>query len=526
MEKDGFSPPGSAYSLAAPALPIGCNAMITTRVTLRSATWLAVCCSLAIVTPAAAERPETLEADRVVTEHAMPVARQTGRAVVRRDTRQGSSNPRRAQASRPRPTNRLRSPVAQAAHGQVLADPPQPPLDGSLASSSGRGSVTRQVGFLEDYGHQCGPVCDCDGDTSGEIVCGVEPFCGTEVVEPGYGYEPVCGMEPGCGLESCAQCRSEPFCGSESLVVSGPSCGGERPADCSCDACASACEIDRLPLFLPVLRVNWCRFDFFAGVNGFKGPMNFAATDADDPNDRTGSGSFGFYQGFNEGRSLGRWLGVDLAAQLGLRATQSNLSGAEFTDETHHQIFLTGGFFRRVDYGLQYGLVVDYLNEDWYFQGDLTQLRGELSWRTRACHEFGFQFMAGNGSDSSSTTVRDASGALVRSSVSFEPTDQYRFFFRTPLRNRGSWSVFGGWTDNDQGLLGTNLDLPLLQRLGLQTGFTYLIPDELGRVEHRSEAWNVSLGLVFRPGGPRPKNRYARPLFNVADNGTFLVTRN
>jgi hypothetical protein len=58
----------------------------------------------------------------------------------------------------------------------------------------------------------------------------------------------------------------------------------------------------------------------------------------------------------------------------------------------------------------------------------------------------------------------------------------------------------------------------------LQTGATFLIPRE-GDASggHREEGWNVSMGIVFRPGGPTGCGRYCRPLFDVADNGTFLV---
>ena len=111
---------------------------------------------------------------------------------------------------------------------------------------------------------------------------------------------PGCGMEVGCGMEPMV--------------------------DCGCDACAGPIVNDCYPLFLPILRINWCRYDFFAGVQSFKGPMNFANVNGAD-GDRVGSGSFGFYEGFNEGRSLKRWLGWDLAGQFGVRATQSNLSG-------------------------------------------------------------------------------------------------------------------------------------------------------------------------------------------------------
>ena len=401
-------------------------------------------------------------------------------------------------------TKRRPSNIARAASGQALRDLPPAPLDGSLV----QGQV-RQATYVEGYGVVgCGcegPVCDC-----GEVACGVEAGCG---------FEPACGcdMNVGCSCGVQAGCGFEvgPGCGVE------VGCGLEPVADCGCDACAGAPAADCYPLFLPILRVNWSRFDFFAGAMAFKGPMNFANVNGVG-DDRNGSGSFGIYEGFNEGRSLKRWLGWDIAAQLGVRATQSNLSGAEFTGETRNQVFVTWGLFRRVDYGFQYGFVVDYLNEDWYFQGDLTQIRGELSWNTGRCHVFGYQFMASTGDDTSSTVVRDGSGAIVNGSVTFESTDQYRLFYRRTLNGSGAFDAFAGWTDRDDGLIGTTLNLPLRQKLGLQTGVTYLVPNGGSNEE---ESWNLSLGVVFRPGGIHGGGRYCRPMFDVADNGTFMMDR-
>ncbi len=349
----------------------------------------------------------------------------------------------------------------------------------------------QQVGFFEDYSGGCGPVCGCE----------------TCVREEGCGAEEIMGFEPGCGFDG----------NGGGIVGGGGDCGGCG----SCDSCSH--EFDSLPIFLPILRPVWSRFDFFAGAQGYRGPMNSAPTAA---NTRGDSGSFGFYQGFNEGRSLRRLFGWDMAGQFGLRATQSNLAGSEFTDQTRHQIFLTGGLFRRVDYGLQYGMVVDYLNDDWYFSGNLVQLRGELSWKAAAAHEFGFQFITGVSDDTSTTVTRTSAGTTFSSQVALEPTDQYRAFYRQQLQNSGHWDVFLGGTNHSDTVIGTTMSLPVRRRLLVQAGATYLIPSG-GNAEPKfeQESWNVSLGLVFRPGGPTGSGRYSRPMFDVADNGTFMVDR-
>ncbi len=412
--------------------------------------------------------------------------------------------------------NQRPSMVKQAAMGRLPAQMAEAPLDGSLV----RGKV-RQVGFLDGCQNGCGPVCDCCDSGPGcgiEASCGIEPGCG---IEASCGFEPGCGFDNGCGNPGCQSC-GEASCGVESMYGE-PNCGMEMNGNCSCNAC---CGVESIPVFFPLLRINWCRFEFFAGAQGYTGPMNYANINAASPTSRSGSSSFGFYEGLNEGRSLKRWLGWDMAAQLGFRATQSNLRGTEFTDETRNQVFLTGGLFRRVDYGLQYGVVFDYLNEDWWYQANLTQLRGELSWKTAGCHVFGFQYMAGLGDDSSSTSPRNAAGAVVSSVINFEPTDQYRLFYRRLLAGSGDWTAFGGWTDNSDTILGATMNLPLRQKLMLSTGATYLLPNEGDNsFGNREESWNISLGLVYRPGGPQGCGRYCRPLFEVADNGTFMVDR-
>ncbi|MEM6980851.1 MAG: DUF6666 family protein, partial [Planctomycetota bacterium] len=283
----------------------------------------------------------------------------------------------------------------------------------AVASRQTQTATIRQVGYLDETPPNCGPICDCDACCGPAVIhdpaCGLEPGCGCEpgcgleagYIAGGHAYigEPVCGIDGPCGTPGCDSCGGGMFME--------PGCGCEGDCDGSCDSIY--CRVDSFPLFLPILHIDWNRFAFFAGTQGFKGPINYPQINAN--GDREGSGSFGYFQGFNEGRNLRPWIGADLSAQFGLRATQANLQGESFADGQRTQIFLTTGLFRRVDYGLQYGLVVDYVNEDWYHNIDVVQLRGELSWKASACHAFGFQFMAGVDDARSIGTVTDDAGA-------------------------------------------------------------------------------------------------------------------
>lgn len=367
-------------------------------------------------------------------------------------------------------TARSASLVRRAAHGELVDQTPP----SRIATSD-----------VVSVGHTCG--CDqcAAAHHAGQIGYG----------EVGCGIEPLMPFEPNCGLE--------------------PDCGGY-----GCDV--GVCN-DCVGIHLPILRIDWRPFEFFAGVNSFTGPANHAS----DANARRGgSGSFGFYEGFNAGRSLNRLFGLDLSSQFGMRATQSSFSGAEFTDDSRSQVFVTGGLFRRVDFGLQYGLVVDYLYDDWWYRNNLTQLRGEISWNDNCGREFGYQFTAGSDSSTSKTTLIDANNIVANGTASFAPTNQHRLFLRGNTAGGASYMAFAGGTDRGDGLLGGILTSNFRNRFAVQGGVTYLIPSESNRAGgYENESWNLSMGVVLHPGGKIKSGRYCRPMFDVADNGSFLVDR-
>jgi len=257
---------------------------------------------------------------------------------------------------------------------------------------------------------------------------------------------------------------------------------------------------------------NWLdRVEIVAGVQGFTGPAN-----------RGGAGSFGFYEGANWGAPVG-CLPWELGSQFGARWTQSHFGGSEFSDATRDQVFLTGGMFRRADWGLQGGVVIDYLKDQWYFDNELVQLRGEVSWINPCAHEFGVRFTT-NVQDSVSTSTVDRVDLVEE----WETTDLYTFFYRRSFEDCGATgSLFVGFSGNSDAVIGANADVPLSDRWALRTGFTYLIPEEtspgLGYLE---ESWNISTGLVFYPGCRTARSKdYNHPLFNVADNGSMLIDR-
>ena len=82
--------------------------------------------------------------------------------------------------------------------------------------------------------------------------------------------------------------------------------------------------------------------------------------------------------------------------------------------------------------------------------------------------------------------------------------------------------LFLGWTDNRQGVLGMEFDVPVAEKVALQAGYTYFLngdqrqPSQAYLGGNENDAWNLSVGLVFRPQGRCYYQSYDRPLFNVA----------
>jgi hypothetical protein len=330
----------------------------------------------------------------------------------------------------------------------------------------------------------------------------------------------VSGMSMGMGMEMGSSVLQEPSPG-EFMVEPMPMDGEMMPSDCdaagadcgSCGGCGS-CNACLIPC--PTVALNF--FEFFAGANGFTNAPNLGST-----------GSFGFYYGLNWAAPVPCFPNQPIGMQIGARATATNLSGAPFTDASRDQVFITAGLFRRVDWGFQGGVVVDYMHEDWYYNASAVQIRGELSWVYPQCHELGFWFTG----STRAATVEDVEFVLDDTDdgaeATVEPIDLFAFFYRRRFENMcgGYGRFYAGFTGKSDGLIGADVKLPLTDSWALETGFTYLIPsDGDQRIAHRQEAWNVAVGLVWYPGQRgATENDYFRPLFNVADNGSFMLNR-
>jgi hypothetical protein len=297
-----------------------------------------------------------------------------------------------------------------------------------------------------------------------------------------YGFGPEHSGDCGCGSEGC-----------------GGDCGG-----CGVDGCAGDCGIcDTCPDWYPGKDLT-----LFVGTHAFS-----SASDAEQ------QGIFGFHEGVNWSSPF--WNAAGIGFQLGFQAMQSDFSGGDFFDNDRSQYFITTGFFRRqmCECGWQWGVVYDFLSDEFVDDFDVSQIRGELSYRFRG-HELGFWFAA-NASD-------DLPGLDSTTDVTgFETVDQYNIFYRRRLRSGGEGRLWGGVTSESDGIFGGDVRVPLACDWDLVAAFNYLSAGDDADDSQLSDAWNIGINLVWYvcPEGALNAcgSRY-RPLLGVADNGTLVTS--
>lgn len=263
----------------------------------------------------------------------------------------------------------------------------------------------------------------------------------------------------------------------------------------------------------PICRECWllgfggiiCNTEFIAGAHSF----DLINDGQVQPNGPTTS-HFGFHAGTNIGLTLKRLTCGLVSGQVGATIYQSDFGGdGVFTNETREQVFLTAGFFRRVDYGLQFGVVADILFEDWFYLTEMAQIRSELSYVYGNGAQFGFRWMKG---------VQDG-GDGHPLGVQPDVLDTYRFFARLPAFNGlGYAEAVGGFSEEQHGIIGAQTDINLTERISIQSGFTYLWYDEI-----RDDGWNMAMRVVLRPPARNWYRNYHRPLLPVADNGSMIT---
>ena len=258
--------------------------------------------------------------------------------------------------------------------------------------------------------------------------------------------------------------------------------------------------------------------ELFAGAHGFRSSNFTAGTQVVDDS------SFGFYGGINLGASLCKLTCGLFSGQIGVRSSQSEFEGDFFSTDNRDQLFVTAGIFRRVDYGLQMGIVGDFLHEEWFAETELSQIRGDIGWVYPGGNTIGFRFASGTDDDITEGIIN----GVAFNNLFAEVVDNYRFYYRMMAANGGYCDAYAGWSDADDAVLGLAMDMPVSGAWGMQAGFNYFLPEDTSPTVPTStqDSWNVFVGMTLRPQGPLWYGNYDRPLFDVADNGTFVFGRN
>jgi len=244
-------------------------------------------------------------------------------------------------------------------------------------------------------------------------------------------------------------------------------------------------------------------------------------------NDFGRASNFGFQEGINFGAPLPFYLPWNLGWQFGVQTLQSAFEGnnalGTFSPETHNQVFITTGIFHRPLHSpFQWGVVFDWVDDDYYVDMTMSQVRAELSLLGPLGNEVGFwgAFATGDGED---TLVQDDFTNLVK----WEPNDIYTFFYRrrfpcTPAELR----IWGGFTGNSDGIFGGDFRIPVTDWLALNGGGNYLASEEEKEAGGLSEdSWGMFFNVVLYPAKTAIKSTRSpyRPLFNVAEPSVMMT---
>jgi hypothetical protein len=323
------------------------------------------------------------------------------------------------------------------------------------------------------------------------------------IIENNYGEFVTSGSGCNCGGGDIGGCGDSCSCGECEECGECGNCGGS-----GCGRCFG----------------SWLfrEFSLFAGVQGFKSPADLGQ-----------NGNFGFNEGFNTGGPLGTpW---PIGYQIGFRAAQSNLSGdrvgvADSNNvhgSTRHQVFATGGVFKRSPCGgLQWGVAFDYLHDSYFYNylndqsADLKQLRSETSLVGPNGNEIGFAGTYSIGGREIDRRIQNLEN------LQLNPTDMFTLFFRRQFEGNGEGRIWAGLTGQGDGLVGADLTVPLGRSWALSNHISYLIPKQGHGAEGQlKEAWGLSMQLVWYPGRSAAcvTSDCYRPLFDVADNSSFII---
>ena len=256
-----------------------------------------------------------------------------------------------------------------------------------------------------------------------------------------------------------------------------------------------------------------------AGLVGMRSPL-----------DMENSGNFGGDFALNWGSVQPVFAG--LYAQAGARGVFTNFNGIDANgfedDNCRSQVFWTAGLYYRTNEcsdGWNVGVVYDSVTNRDYRKYNLSQVRAELSYTFNGTGTIGFRGAFALNDDWCDFLNMDGISAQVKSTG----TDYYTMFYRKQFDQGGNAAIFAGVTEWSEALLGFSAEAPLSDSLAVKCGGSYVFAKDrskdggLSLTKRQEESWNLSLGIAWHLGGGASSCMGTqRPLFDVADNGTFL----
>lgn len=286
------------------------------------------------------------------------------------------------------------------------------------------------------------------------------------------------------------------------LVAIGPN-GNLSLVDFACDDCLDP-------------RTGWLdNLSVFMGLDGSKQPQDFGI-----------NAQFGGRAAVNWAMPV--WEAAGLGVQLGtaIDATGDAVQVMQRTAGTSGRVqsFTTVGFFQRNDNGFNWGVVYDFLAENYYDQFSLGQWRINLAYRLTPCNTIGVWSAIGDHSDS---------GTYNGIPVTLSPITQTN----TYLKHEWAGGIqTTGWTGLANGhgqvnavlgdlnrlrntfVFGAEIYVPLTDHLAMFGQGNFIMPADSGTVDSY-------LGFVYYPhGGVRgAMDATFAPLQTVAAPTNFAV---
>jgi hypothetical protein len=253
----------------------------------------------------------------------------------------------------------------------------------------------------------------------------------------------------------------------------------------------------------------------FLGLDGSKGPEDLGI-----------NANFGFRAAMNWGYPLWEDYGLGVQAGTALNYARTAVRVLRSIDGTRDRLqsFSTVGLFQRTSFGLNWGVVYDFLAEDYYQNIDLSQIRGQIGYNVSGSDEVGFW--------GALHTSEDA-GAVADQSFTLKPINEVNLFWRHTWSTEAVTRLWVGLAEehgrfvfvapgnspvHHPVVFGADLYVPLNEHFALFGEANFITPNDTGTV-------TATMGFVFYPGGgarQASRSRFA-PLLPLANNPSFAV---